>query len=187
MKIQFYCKALLCSSALLGTIVVGQADPILWTGPAIFFTDPAGGDPSLAVNQDRITPDIWITRGSFQGIYNAESEGGFTHFFSPQGTEWANGTLANYSSLTYTDWNTWAKNVNGGPPSTVGVSAVMHIIPDDIYISVEFTSWGGSEGGFSYMRSTPATVPEPSAVMLLAVGLALCSVRVLRPKNCSQG
>ena len=45
----------------------------------------------------------------FQGIYNAATEAGFTHFFSPQNTAWSDGTLANYASLTYVDWDTWAK------------------------------------------------------------------------------
>jgi hypothetical protein len=57
--------------------------------------------------------------------------------------------------LTYTDWDTWAKNIHLGPPNTVGVNAVMHLITDDIYLNVTFTSWGGSAGGFAYSRSTP--------------------------------
>ena len=159
-------------------MLVAQANPILWTGPMISFTDPVGGDPTLPANQDRITSDVWITRGTAQGIYNAETEGGFSHFFSPQGTEWADGTVANYSSLTYTDWNTWSKGDHAGPPSTVGVSAVMHIIPDDIYLNVQFTSWGSVGGGFSYLRST--AVPEPSSTLVLLAGLALSAARVLR-------
>lgn len=143
----------------------------------ISFSEAPGANPALPANQDRLTSDIWITRGSIDGLYNAKTESGFTHYFSPQGTEWADGTLANYASLTYTDWNTWAKNIHGGPPNTVGVQAVMYLVPDNIYLSVEFTSWGGSSGGFSYLRSTP--VPEPTAALLLLAGVAVCSKRVL--------
>jgi len=140
----------------------------VWNGPLTSFTKLDGTDATLAANQDRLTSDVWLTRNSSQGLYNAESESGFTHFDSPVGTEWANGTLANYATLTYTNWNSWAKGVNAGPPSTVGVDAVLHLIPDDVYLSVKFTSWsaGGSGGGFSYLRSTP--VPEPSSLLLLA-------------------
>jgi autotransporter-associated beta strand protein len=130
---------------------------VVWTGPTTTFTDIAGSDPTQAVNQDRLTSNVWIARGSLQGIYNAEKESGFTHFVSPKDTEWADGTTAGYASLTYTDWNTWAKIDHAGPPSTVGVNAVMHLITDDIYLDVTFTSWGGSAGGFAYERSTPAS------------------------------
>src|SRR5262245_8257911 len=68
----------------------------MWNGPAI-----SAGD----FNQpDQITTNVWITRGGSQGIYNAVSEIGFSHFFSPSNTEWADGTTANYNSLSYTDW-----------------------------------------------------------------------------------
>jgi hypothetical protein len=61
--------------------------------------------------------------------------------------------------------------VNGGPPSTVGINAVLHLIPDDIYLSVRFTLTStGSGGGFSYIRSTPLNVPEPSVASLLRGG-----------------
>jgi hypothetical protein len=144
----------------------------------ISFTEASFADPTLPANQDRLTSDIWITRGATQGLYNAETESVFTHFFSPQGTKWADGTTANYASLSYTDWNTWTKNLHGGPPNTVGVHAVMYLVPDNIYLDVRFTSWGGSSGGFSYLRSTPA-VPEPSSALLVLAGVALCSRRVL--------
>ena len=140
----------------------------IWNGPTITFTKADGADPTQAVNQDRITPNVWITRGNIQGIYNIKTESFFSHFFSPQGTEWANGTTANYSSLTYTDWNTWAKGVNSGPPSTVGINAVVHLISDDIYIDIKFTSWSsGGAGGFSYQRSTP---PPPQILSVQLTG-----------------
>jgi hypothetical protein len=158
-----------------------RAAPIIWNGPLTSFTKPNFGNPALAANQDRLTSDIWLTRSSSFGLYNANTEAGFSHFFSPAGTEWANGSLANYASLTYTDWNSWAKGINAGPPSTVGINAVVHLIPDDIYLSVRFTSWtaSGAGGGFSYLRSTP--VPEPSVALVVIGGLAvLCAARRLR-------
>jgi glucose/arabinose dehydrogenase len=150
--------AVLAVSALAAVPAVRGAT--VWTGPTTNFTNVTASD------QDRLTPSVWITRGSAQGIYNAKTETGFTHFFSPADTEWADGTTANYASLAYTDWNTWAKVVHTGPPSTVGVNAVMHLISEDIYLDVQFTSWGGLGGGFSWQRSTPTPPTAPPSVTI---------------------
>ncbi len=157
----------LCVAGLFGPLVSRAAT--VWTGPTTTFTDAAGADPTQAANQDRLTPNVWITRGTEQGVYNAKTETGFSHFFSPQDTEWADGTTATYASLSYTDWNTWSKSIHGGPPSTVGVNAVVHLISDDIYIDVQFTQWGGPGGGFAYTRSTPpAASNSPPAVSIIS-------------------
>ena len=145
----------------------GRAET-LWTGPTTSFVNNGGSDPTQAVNQDRLTADVWITRGGTLGIYNAATETGFTHSSSPQNTEWSDGELANYASLTYVDWDTWAKLQHNGPPNTVGVDAVVHLISDDIYLSVTFTSWGGSGGGFSYVRSTPPVANLPPTVAIVS-------------------
>jgi hypothetical protein len=46
--------------------------------------------------------------------------------------------------------------VGGNPPSMVNQNMVVHLITDDIYIDLKFTSWSSSSsgGGFSYQRST---------------------------------
>src|SRR5262245_41931731 len=85
------------------------AAPTLWTGPNVTFSKANGANPSLAANQDRLTATTWLTRGSSQGLYDAHDESFFSHFLSPSDTEWADGSLANYASLSYTDWNSWAK------------------------------------------------------------------------------
>jgi len=172
--------SLIAAAAIMAPLA-GKAAAVLWTGPSTNFTLSAGANPNLAANQDRLTSNIWITRGPSQGLFNANSEASFSHFFSPAGTEWATGFLTNYASLTYTDWNSWAKGVNAGPPSTVGVNAVLHLIPDNIYLSVRFTSWAsGGVGGFSWTRSTPV-VPEPSPTALLLFGfLAMTTPRLQR-------
>jgi glucose/arabinose dehydrogenase len=139
---------------------------ILWEGPAITFVNNAGSDPTQPTNQDRLTPDVWITRASSEGIYNAATETGFTHSFSPQNTAWSDGALTNYASLTYVDWDTWAKTQHGGPPNTIGVPAVVHLVSEDIYLSIRFTAWGSLGGGFSYMRSTLAAADQPPLVSI---------------------
>ena len=147
-------------SALLA--LAGSAAPAtagtLWTGPTLSFVN------TTVVNVDVLTTNVSLTRGSAQGIYNTNAESGFTHFFSPAGTAWADGTIAN-TNLTYTDWNTWAKVTHGGPPSTVGVSAVVHLLADDIYLNVTFTAWPVG-AGFSYQRSTPTPPNLPPSVTI---------------------
>src|SRR5438034_4501327 len=99
-----------CLIALLpALLVVAQlAAPVatdaatVWNGPAISFSKSSTADPTLPANQDRITANVWLTRGGSQGLYNAKTEASFTHFFSPADTQWANGTTANYCSLSYT-------------------------------------------------------------------------------------
>ena len=148
----------------------------------IDFTNLAGSDPTQPASQDQITLDVWLTRGYTRGLFNAALESGYTSL-SPVGTEWAYGELGNYASLNYQTWVAW----NGkSPPSMVGQDAVLHIIPDDIYLAIEFTSWNIGSGGFSYSRSTPP-VPEPSAAVLLLAGAGALagvgrSLKIRKPK-----
>ncbi|MCX6930923.1 MAG: Ig-like domain-containing protein, partial [Verrucomicrobia bacterium] len=158
--------ALLAIAGVAAPTAAGAAT--VWTGPMIPFINAAGSDATQAVNQDRLTPNVWITRGGLQGIYNAKTETAFTHFLSPADTAWADGTTASYSSLSYTNWDAWAKIIHVGPPNTVGVNAVVHLISEDIYLDVQFTSWGGSGGGFSYRRSTPAGTQVPPTVAIVS-------------------
>src|SRR4029079_5879480 len=147
--------AALCLAAASSPLIVRAAT--IWTGPPIIRVNVTG--------VDRITPNVGITRGGLQGIYNSSQEAAFTHFLSPKDTEWADGTTANYNTLSYTDWNTWAKFTHGGPPSTVGVDAVVHLISDDIYINIKFLSWAGG-GAYSYQRSTPPGANLPPTVTI---------------------
>ncbi|HOX02373.1 MAG TPA: PQQ-dependent sugar dehydrogenase [Candidatus Paceibacterota bacterium] len=145
----------LCLAALSGPLS-GQAATV-WTGPRIVKSD--ANDP------DHLTARVALTRGSSAGLFNSQQETGFTHFLSPIDTEWANGTTANYAALSYKDWNTWAKSVNGGPPNTVGKDAVVHLKTDNIYIDIKFLSWAVG-GHYSYERSTPATANAPPSVAI---------------------
>lgn len=148
--------------AVLVAPVAAEAATI-WTGPTLSFVNHSASDV------DQITPNVGLTRASTLGIYNAALESSFTHNLSPADTEWANGTIANYASLSYTDWNTWAHGVNPGPPGTVGVNAVVHLISEDIYLDITFTYWPDGHGGntgFSYNRSTPAVANNPPSVTI---------------------
>ena len=138
-----------------GVIYLIEPAPTIWNGPAITFSKAAQANHTLPANQDRMTDQVWLTRASTQGLFNIKSELGFVHALSPAGTEWAYGTTANYDTLTYANWETWTGGQGGGPPSTVGNDAVVHLIAENIYLDIKFTSWGGNGGAFAYTRSTP--------------------------------
>ena len=129
-----------------------------WTGPKISFSKAATANPNDPANQDRMTPSVWITRGNTQGIYHARTESNFSSV-SPAGTEWAYGTTANLSGLTFRPWAAWHGN---NPPGTVGRDAVVHLIAEDIYIDIKFTAWGVGNGSFAYERSTPSGGSQPT-------------------------
>lgn len=144
----------------------------VWSGLTYSFTRPDGIDGSLPEYQDTITPNVIFARQDTQGLYNAASEVGFG-ISSPEFTEWATGlvlandglTIAatNYSALTFTSWVAAYGNSVGN--NIIGTSAVVHLIAEDIYFDIKFTSWAnarnGGQGGFSYMRAAPQ-VEEPS-------------------------
>ena len=146
----------------------------VWTGPLLYFTN------FTATDVDRITPSVWITRGATRGLYNVAGgvENHYTHSLSPIGTEWAFGELSDYSSLNYNTWEGWFGGaVGGGPPSTVGKDAVLHIISEDVYIGVTFTWWSAGGGGFAYARTTPSVVPEPCSAAIVAAGVGVALYR----------
>jgi hypothetical protein len=127
----------------------------IWTGATMTFTKANNTDYNLEVNQDRITNNVWITRGnSGGGIYNIATENSYIRFISPSDTEWAFGVTANLGSLTFGDFQ---QTHGSNAPSIVNQDMVVHLITEDIYIDIKFTSWTeGPEngGGFSFVRST---------------------------------
>lgn len=145
----------------------------IWDGPLITFAKPSLADWTQPENQDRITENVWLTRANTMGLFNIKTEPFYTQMLSPAGTEWAFGTTADFASLPYTDWETWAGR---RPPDTVGRDAVVHLLSEDIYLDLKFTSWGGSGGTFSYVRST-APIPEAGCLALLGAGALLLSLR----------
>lgn len=148
--------SLLALCCLLPIATSSRATEI-WSGRTYPFARPDGVDWTLPQYQDRITPLVWITRKSSQGIFNIHQEPGYLGD-SPAGTEWATGDAVNHASLTFAPWVTWAGN---NPPTTIGVDAVVHLIAEDIYVDIRFTGWTGAAGGggFSYVRGVSAPVP----------------------------
>ncbi len=146
-----------------GIVYSLKSAPLIWNGPSISFAKEAGADWTLAANQDRITDAVWLTRASNQGLFNIRSEAFFTHNLSPLRTEWAYGTTAIYPSLNFKDWESWFGGAGGGGPgSTVGQNAVLHLLDGNIYVDLIFSSYGSFGGAFSYTRSTPPLTPIES-------------------------
>jgi len=152
---QIFLLTILAFCTLNASTIIAQTE---WMGSTTSFTKSDNADWTLEANQDRITDNVWITRANNKGIFNIVSEssyvGGDTSGGSPAGTEWAFGTIADgVGTLTFT---TWATAMDGDPPSNLNNDMVLHLITDDIYIDIKFTSWSenSSGGGFTYERST---------------------------------
>jgi hypothetical protein len=123
----------------------------IWNGPLKSFTKTDGSNANEETNQDRLTAKVWITRGNNGGqIYNAAQEDKSDKYKSPIGTEWAVGNINDLDKLIFYDFRIAIQ-----PKNIVGKDLVLHLIEEDIYLSVKFKSWSqGQKGGFSYERST---------------------------------
>jgi hypothetical protein len=128
----------------------------LWTGPNLGFTQSVD-NPS-----DTILPgSVVLTRGANDVLYNIAAGETSAGPGSPAGTEWAFGSLTNYSTLAYQS----LESMRSGDLALLIIDQpmVMHITNEDIYLSVQFGAWGQhGSGGFSYIRSTPASSVPPT-------------------------
>jgi len=124
----------------------------IWNGPTVTFQKPNDSNPGIAANQDRITDEVWLTRGNDGGqIYNAVSESSANKDDSPAGTLWAIGTTADFENLSFAKFRTTV----GKPKNVVGTDLVLLLVEENIAIDIKFTSWAQNKGGgFSYERSS---------------------------------
>ncbi len=161
---------LICVGVL--ALAVNANASTVFSGYDVAFSKAPFANPSLPANQDQMTANVAITRGNVQGIYNALIQSTFSGS-GPLDTEWAFGTTAIFSTLTY---QTWQTAVGSNPPGSLGRNMVVHLITDDIYIDLRFTAWGqgGSGGSFSYVRST---IPGPATMAILPIGATVVTRR----------
>jgi len=142
---------------LLVTAVGGKASTI-WNGPNIGFFHTQENNL-----QDQITANVVLTRGAGGGLYNSATELGAVPGTSPKGTQWAVGTLANFSTLVY---GPCPLEQGSHPPGDVGKTYVVHLTNSDIYLQLTLTNWGGAFGSgdktFGYTRSTAPAVVAPT-------------------------
>lgn len=121
------------------------------------FLKNIGTDPKLEENQDRISDNLWLTRGNNGGeLFNAKEETSSEESVSPIGTEWALGTTStkNIASLEFKTLRQTTR-----PKDIIDKDLILHLIKDNVYIDIKFSSWSQGDkegkGGFSYNRSTP--------------------------------
>jgi hypothetical protein len=130
----------------------GNSNPTIWSGATLTFEKNNNSDPTDAANQDRITNNIWITRGNMGGqIYNAVTENEADKNNSPEGTLWALGTTADLPNLTFGKFRAAVDR----PRLAIGEDLVLLLEDENIAIDVKFISWGENQvGEFSYERSS---------------------------------
>jgi hypothetical protein len=123
------------------------------------FTKANNADWALPENQDRITDNVWITRGDQMSLFNAFNESFGWHPHGPDGTEWAIGTFEEIDTLIFDTFvmalGHDVGNVLNDDLIPNNKPIILHLIEDDIYFEVQFHSWTGSAqgGGFSYTRT----------------------------------
>jgi hypothetical protein len=162
-------SCLFSAIVLLATGACSRLDAqTVWSGFTKSFTKANGADGTLPANQDVLTPNVTIARGSTEGIYNGFSEPNFLAGTSPEFTEWATGLVAgnedqnisaaNWAALTFTDWVDayGGQGTHNLPAALLSNNAVVHLTLDNIYLDLKFTAWGqAGAGGFSYLRAQP--------------------------------
>ena len=132
-------------------IVGDTSSSNIWSGPTVQFSKEDGADFTQERNQDRITSNVWITRGNGGQIFNIAKENSADKGDSPAGTLWAKGNIENIDNLTFKAFRLGV----GQPKAIVGSDLVLYLVDDNIYLSVKFTSWSqGQKGGFAYERSS---------------------------------
>ena len=168
----------------------------VWTASPI--TVSKAGAPTAPQNQDRITANVWITRGSSQGIYNIAPgfETAYVGNVSPQGTRWAfaglNGnptaiSAANHAALNFTSWEISLGGSGNLATNILDRPGVVHLMTNDIYIDIRFTDWGrgSGSGNFIYTRASAAATPTPVPLawytpLVLAIALAAIGTLLAR-------
>ena len=136
----------------------------VWDGETITFSKANDADFTQEQHQDRITADVWLTRGDGGGLFNFKNESFYNDGMSPSLTLWALGDTSD-NDLVFDNFKDFYGSSGNRPPTNTSV--VLKLTQgttaesDDIHIDLTFTSWtggGGSQngggGGFSYTRST---------------------------------
>lgn len=134
----------------------------LWTGPVTNFVQSADSPA------DELVPGaVSLTRAYSQWLYNPDAGDQGPAPGTPTDTEWAFGTIDNYQALFYQSFDSYR---NGDLSSLlVGNPMVVHLVNEDIYLSLTFSQWPQHGGFFAYTRSTPAAA-SPSGPILTAAG-----------------
>jgi hypothetical protein len=135
------------------------------------FSKAVFANPTLPQNQDCLTANVCLTRGTNEGLFNIAKEPGGYVDSSPADTEWATNLVpanagktieaTNFANLEFVPWIDayGGKGTRMLPATITSRNAVVHLISDNIYLDLRFTSWGGSGGQFAYQRAVATSAP----------------------------
>src|SRR5581483_7053100 len=138
--------------------VVPTPAATLWTGPVTNFTQSAA-----SLTDELIPGAVSLTRAYSQWLYNPDAGDQGPGAETPTDTEWAFGTIDNYQGLSYAPFASYR---NGDLSSLlVGNPMVVHLINEDVYLSLTFTQWPAHGGFFAYTRATPAASGPPEILL----------------------
>ncbi|MEC7520416.1 MAG: lectin-like protein [Myxococcota bacterium] len=114
------------------------------------FAVPSEPDTTLAENQDCLVPEVCLTRGRNQGLFNAASESGYGTG-SPYGTGWTDTDTASALPSDYLDW---ASMVDESPPSKTNIPLSVTVPTARRAWELVVLRWpgNGSGGGVTYVR-----------------------------------
>ncbi len=144
----------------------------IWNGDFVQFQRTPTGSIFDLENQDRISSSVWLTRDNTRGLFNIRQEQEYTNNQSPDDTRWAfagiNGnpidgfSAKNFQNLNFTNWETALGGRTQLLNNILNRPAVLFLQVENIYVDIEFTSWGANgNGGFTYLR---ASAPASSVV-----------------------
>ena len=139
------------SASFLLTVSVSN----IWRGRDVYFRKATDDNWNEKGFQDSISSSTILTRANKQSIFNIFSEQSYSEN-SPENTEWAFGNLDQIEDLNFCEFSCL---VQGKPNRLIDEPLVLHLIEENIYLSIVFTYWGGGQtndpGAVSYYRSTP--------------------------------
>jgi hypothetical protein len=151
--------------------------PTIWTGSVTNF------DQANASSDVLVPGAVVLTRAFNHSLFNTVTEG-FAFIGSPADTEWAFGNLSDYATLSYLPLYDYRNGdftsvLVTAPPSPM----VVHLINEDIYLSVTFSRWPHGGGAFAYTRSTPATVVAPPPTPTVSITSPTNAATLSAPAN----
>jgi hypothetical protein len=162
---------------LVAVLPISQAQTI-WNGPTTNWAPTKVYNKSDPSTYDLMTADVALARNSDYPLFNAKKESTYNNGLgSPQNTTWALGALSDLSTLIANNsFKKWGSVIGGGGTqaqlykSLPGKTYVVHLVSDNIYLSVKFDTWNSdrnqSSSLYSYTRTTPAAVVVPPTVSI---------------------
>lgn len=161
-----------------------------WNGANTSYSEPSVGATDVLV-----AGKVGLARQSSKWLYNPLATPPDTNAAAntPTDTEWAVGTPAMIGNLSSNTVSGLTFIPFGGDPSVYvaaqemfplpsnhlqlyllsgngsggPITFVVHLVNEDIYLTLTFSSWGDfGSGGFAYIRSTPSAVTPPPTVSI---------------------